>query len=336
MVVNIMDLKEYIEIQKNEFHDFYNDKNKTIVIAVKDKEGLESLYKTKYIDGFLIEEYIDTNAILVSHDNGKYELFIKGTYNQYRKRFQTFLIEKYNLDQSFKLESIINVDHLMNKKRIKDYFIRMILLPDKVNQDWGRSYENVVTQLERQKSKKSAYLLDYSIFLKAIEFSSIKKKDITADDDSVSLKAQQIIAEIEKSFGEIGPLKSYLESYYRAEINYIVRGRFYDHKADKNEISSLSDLENKESLINVMKHIIEDGVIDFGEGHYYIYRKKANCAATQIINNCLNENINTVTVKLFERSDVYSLIKIKIEYTGKNTQKLIEEMYTIDIEKCLF
>lgn len=45
---------------------------------MKDKEELEKLYKTEYIDGFLIEEYINTNTILVSHKNVKYELFIKG------------------------------------------------------------------------------------------------------------------------------------------------------------------------------------------------------------------------------------------------------------------
>lgn len=43
---------------------------------MKDNEELEKLYKTEYINGFLIEEYKDTNAILVSHKNVKYELFI--------------------------------------------------------------------------------------------------------------------------------------------------------------------------------------------------------------------------------------------------------------------
>lgn len=42
---------------------------------MKDKEELEKLYKTEYIDGFLIEEYIDTNTILVSHKNVKKEYY---------------------------------------------------------------------------------------------------------------------------------------------------------------------------------------------------------------------------------------------------------------------
>lgn len=296
-------------------------------------------------------EYIDDNSHIITYPKEKevfglptVHLYIKGTFKDYRMRFKQFLIDHYKFNPNFNLPKTEHVDHLLNKARVKDCFIRMILLPENINTAWGRSYERIVTNLEKSKVYKNMYLLDYVLVLKAIGFTFFKKKDIPQSNDGISAAASKVLQRYESVFNlKLDQRKKdILLTYFRAEIDYMVRKRFYDHQYT----GQINKELDKVQVLKYLKSILVNLMCGTS-----VYLDNHSTKSPSLINDeykCSNTkdcyNLNTFLSNLnqtFEACTVHAVLdpqtyqgylKIKIEYGCSDNFAHTEEFFCIAIE----
>lgn len=216
-----MELDDYLRIQEEEFLEYGGNVDKRILIAAKDKNCLVNFY-TNY--NSIVLEFIDLNSYVICRNDGNYELFIRGSFGGYRGRFKKFLVEYYNISKDYQLPSALNVDHLFNKIRAKNYYIRMILLDGRVNQDWGRAYEKGISKRHQGKVIRNYIFLDYATFLKCLGITSFKKSGIENEDD-ISKMANNRHYEL-KRLVDLGKNSEIIKKYFEGEINYFVNDKF--------------------------------------------------------------------------------------------------------------
>ncbi|WDL94308.1 hypothetical protein JCR32_11075 [Bacillus sp. HNR-4] len=258
-----MNLQDYLVLQQKEFHEFGLNLDKTILVAADSLESLKKFYDSKEVKS--ITEYENDQCYLVEMEKGLHHLFIKGTYTKYREMFIKFLYDKYDVPKNTVPKSL-NVDHVFNKARAKNYFIRMILLDEKSNQAWGRAYEKSMTRIDKNRGSvnKSLILLDYSVLLKILELPSFKKGNIKGNED-IKMIASEAKEELGRLFESNELSLDSIETFYRAELNQLKNGYWNDPfyiETVPFEIKLSKSSENKEfiDLINEIKRIFQSAL----------------------------------------------------------------------------
>ncbi|MGW5891974.1 hypothetical protein, partial [Priestia megaterium] len=340
----------YYRGQRNEFIEFARNENRLMLIAAQDVNGLDEFAKMTKGER---TEYIDDNSHIITYPDEKevfgcqtVHLYIKGTFKDYRTRFKQFLVEHYEFDSNFDLPVTEHVDHLLNKARVKECFIRMILLPGKINTGWGRSYERVVTNLEKSKAHKNMYLLDYVLLLKAVGLTFFKKKDILQNDNAVSVAATDTFQKYQTVFNlQLDQeKKDTLLTYFRAEINHMVRKKFYDHEGTGQINKELDKIQALKHLTSVLNNLMCNSIV-YLDNHStkspsldidsYKCSDMINCHA---LNEFLNDHVQkfeACTVHAILDSQTYiGYLKIKIEYSCSNNSAHTERTFKIAIEPC--
>ncbi|MED3977281.1 hypothetical protein P4639_28525 [Priestia megaterium] len=343
-----ININQYYKGQKNEFKEFARNENRLMLIAAEDVNDLDKF--AEMTEGERTE-YIDDNSHIITYPNEKgvfgrptVHLYIKGTFKDYRPRFEQFLIEHYEFDSNFNLPKIEHVDHLLNKTRVKECFIRMILLPGNINTAWGRSYERIVTNLEKSKVYKNMYLLDYVLLLKATGLAFFKKKDIPRNNNGISAAASKTLQRYQSVFNlklDQGK-KDTLLTYFRAEINYMVRKRFYDHQ----HIGQINKELDKVQVLKHLKSVLGDltyGAPVYLDNHStkspsldndkYKCSNITDCHNLNALLNNPNQTFEACTVHAVLDPQTYKgHLKIKIEYGCSDKFVYAEGFFKIAIE----
>jgi len=323
-----MNIDEYLKIQNDEFVNFIKDPKKIILVATESPESLLSFYED--YNG-QVERYKDDNSYVVKRSDGHYELFILGSYPYYRKRFRAFLTEYYQIPKDFKLVKALNVDHVFNKDRAKDYFIRMILLDGKVNSEWGRAYEKVSSNLDRKFNVKlkQHMLLDYSVLLKILKFDSFKKGDV-ADINDIERIAELTF---KKLFSFAGPdaLTDNVKTFYRAEINRLANEVWNDPSHIETEEIGL-EVDNVMDLARFLENLVRGNPIDLNdvdfEGKYIAPTPEVQTLCFEIINNLID--VTEIDWKIYVRNRVISSMVIRLYYADKDAIRFDVELRRID------
>lgn len=277
-----MNIDDYLKIQEEEFMEFGRDIRKIILVAAKNVNSLKSFYD-RY--GAEVIEYIDSKSYVVKREDGNFELFILGSCKQYRKRFEQFLVDYYDIPKTYKLPAVLNVDHVFNKERAKNYYIRMILLDEKANKAWGRAYEKTSSSLDKASNNlttKDFVLLDYCVFLKILEFPSLKKGDIKSSED-ISKIAEESFSRLENLFGS-ELLSEPIKAFYRAEINRLVTGVWQDPEYKPTKILSYDDTDKLQDLKETIICLLKSN--SFGIDDEDIIEGKYICANTSDKEKC--------------------------------------------------
>lgn len=347
-----INIEQYYKEQRDEFKEFSRDHKKLMLIAARNTNALD---KFAAMTGGIRTEFKDGNSHIITYTNKLnslgdpvIHLYIKGTFPNYRARFQDFLIQHYKFDNDFNLDKSDHADHLFNKARAKQCFIRMILLPGNINTGWGRSYERIVTNLEKKKEYKDMYLLDYVLLLKAVGFTFFKKKDISDNDTGISEAANKALEKYKSAFQGLGEsYDSILLTYFRAEINYMVRKRFYDHeyvnKINK-ELNRFKGSDDSERLNDLRSSLL----LKLKSGHEVILDDYSNkyppmdesykcidipsCESLYDFLNDHNKKFGNFTVRAFINQQTFKgVLRIKIECLNKLED--LEEVFWIEIER---
>ncbi|MDQ0233090.1 hypothetical protein [Metabacillus malikii] len=331
-----MTIDEYLKLQEQEFHEFGRNIEKLILVAADSFDTLKNFYEPM---GATVNPYKDNESYIVEKNNGECHLFIKGSNLQYRKRFIDFLNVKYNVPKDT-VPSSLNVDHVFNKERAKDYFIRMILLDEKSNQAWGRAYEKSMTRIDKYKdsAKKAMILLDYSVFLKILELPSFKKGNIKGKDD-IQRIANEARQELEKLFGaDIIPL-DVVETFYRAEVNQLKYGYWNVPFYIKAKHFNLTVLKQPykgrfQFIMQEIKSIFESVlknqfVVDFKESLSELDTHKYLIISSLAINrgNVIVKEIGDVSNHLLSNIDEAIELDWEIKVRNKLVQTMIIRVY---------
>jgi len=329
-----ININDYIKSQEDEFLEFGKDLNKKILIAAKDENVVKQYAQGSSVNGKVVQ-FKSNDSFFIEYPDGIKHLYIKGNFPEYRKRFQLFLSQEYNVQDASSLEPVEQVDHLYNKKRMPDYFIRMILLPQTTNRAWGSSYEQVVTNLEADKIKKPMYFLDYALLFKALLHKPWKKTEIKQKIKNglnnkvevISKYASDTIDEFKKN---IGPLdlthRKILETYARAEIHYVIGGKFFDVKHSLESLAQpLADIEHTGGLLTLLANM--NSVVGFQtleytrknfsslKGGYDKYKclKEENDKCKEILESIYSyPNKTPASVHIINNGELFATLEIKI------------------------
>ncbi len=232
-----------------------------------------------------------------------------------------FLKQYYKLEPDYKLPSSLNVDHVFNKERAKNFYIRMILLDEKINKDWGRAYERLFSTLDKKnkyKNSKQYLLLDYSILLKVLEFKSFKKGDIVEKYDILKL-AEDYACKLKSLFALDIPYE-FIQKFYRVEINRLLTGCWNDpiEKSIKKVAIAYSFEDKKEYLKIISTCFSKDRIIDICgfDGRYFYKSDLDKNKCLEILGNldsakCIDyellitgNRINSMIVRLYFESNL--------------------------------
>lgn len=249
-----MDIKKYLEFQRNEFIQYLVDDSIDIIIAIKD---IETLYK--YCSNFEIscKKFIDDKSYVIDKGDGRYELLVKGNFQGYRLRFKKFLQQFYEIpkDDTLYKKLNLNVDHVYNKERAGDFFVRLVLLEGKINQSWGNSYERIYTKQYKSNNcekYKDIILLDYATVLKLLKFQPFEKKKIRSDEDIVTL-AEYYYLNLEELTNKNLNF-TMIKSFFRAELNYLKNNVWNDPlEVQFNNVDIIS-LDPKLAFLQLEEH----------------------------------------------------------------------------------
>ncbi|MEN3156683.1 hypothetical protein [Priestia aryabhattai] len=230
-----MTLKNYLADQKKHFVEFIKDPNQQVVVAGT-LAALERYYRGLNIE---LQEFCDEKSYYIKNSQGFYELFIKANYKSYRKRYIKFLKDVIGISQPA-LPSSLHVDHLFSKSSIpvssknpkstkkpkrllNHYYIRMILLEGTANMDWGRNYEK-----SPHPTQKQLMFLSYSLVLKALEFSAVKKSGPYRRGSQINVLVDQTLIKLQKDIKyTLPPVDKYtMGEFFKSEINGLVNGKF--------------------------------------------------------------------------------------------------------------
>ncbi|OLS38890.1 hypothetical protein BTR22_04360 [Alkalihalophilus pseudofirmus] len=208
-----MEIEKFLDDQTSEIIEKFKGHPLNFLVAASSFKEME-----KYANrtGGKIEKFGRVSYI-VTTESGNYELFTKAKSPSYRKIFKRFIECKYS--KPFKIPKEIEVDHLYNKKRFPDHYVRLLLLPRNINGDWGRFTERQLTFMEKVNGGKSEYYLDYLIFLKAVQYEPYMQN---IEINTYVSKAINYMQEKELLGNETTQVKYYLNS----ELTYIVTGEF--------------------------------------------------------------------------------------------------------------
>jgi len=163
--------EEYLEKQTEELVKQFRGEL-DFPVAADNEEVLENY--AKRING-KVERLEKYEQAIVINTGDRFELFVKADEKQYRAIFKEYLARYYNCSDDLPRE--YHVDHLYNKKRFQDKYIRLILLPATINSSWGSNIEKHLTRLDSGKNRKKEYYMDYFTFLKAILFRAAKTSE---------------------------------------------------------------------------------------------------------------------------------------------------------------
>lgn len=257
------------------YRTYYNTQNQSIkeqfldfptnfVVAAKSSLELDSY--AKRINAKLLE--FGSNAFIIEKNNGINELFVWGSCRQYRNIFRKFL-SFYNF-KDFPQEHVIpfhwHIDHIYNKARFKDYYLRVILLENKINRSWGTNVESKLTKIEKDKEdKRKIYFLDYITFFKILGYSPIDKNG-NVDEYAISIFNELL----NNGSCQIG-MKSEILKGIRALLNYITEGVFYDKKSKPNlavPICCYEFLVCEDSLKFLSSLFLRDNIFIIIKDHY--------------------------------------------------------------------
>lgn len=330
-----MKLEDYLVLQKKEFLEFGNDLKKIILVAAETIEDLKD-----YSDQIeaTVEQFKDNNSYVVKLKDGSLQLFIKGSYESYRDRFKDFLFEKYQIPKN-SVPKELNVDHVFNKGRAIDYYIRMILLDKTANQAWGRAYEKSMTQRRRSSSNNRLLFLDYSVFLKILELPSFKKgrKKVGKYSEEemkqlIQEKAQDARVGLEKIFGTTSMNMEIIEQFYRAEFNEIINGVWADPSyvsPNQYEITTSVFKDEHfsyvvEDLQNTFKNLVK-GSLTFSENtEMNVEQHTYECTRATLFNagRMIDSSIQSVCNDLLSRINE----AIELEWTINARNNAIENM----------
>jgi Uri superfamily endonuclease len=215
--------RNYYNIQNQSIKEQFLDSPINFVVAAKSSAELDNY--AKRVNGRLVK--FDSNSFIVEKNNGINEIFVLGSCGQYRNIFRRFLTycDPIDFPQEHVLPSHWHIDHIYNKARFKEYYLRIILLENKINRSWGANVESKLTRLEKDKEdKREVYFLDYITFFKIIGFSPIDKND-NVDEYAISVFNELL------NIGDCqAEMKSEVLKGIRALLNYILEGVFYDKK----------------------------------------------------------------------------------------------------------
>lgn len=203
-----MTLEQFLQKQTQEIIEKFKLHPLDFIVAAS-SDGQLKRYTNRI--GGTIEKF-GRKSYIVTTKEGSLELFTAASSKSYRNIFKRFI--KKNIKGSFVIPEDIEVDHLYNKKRFPNHFVRLLLLPRKVNGEWGQYTEKQLTFMEKVLGKKTEYYLDYLIFLKAVQFKAyktnvdikkyvseaihlMKNNDLLVDEETTAIVHQYLLSEIQ-------------------------------------------------------------------------------------------------------------------------------------------
>ncbi|MED0998351.1 hypothetical protein P4T34_23330 [Bacillus mobilis] len=210
-----MTLEKFLQDQTEEIIEKFKEHPLDFLVAASSYEQIKS-----YADrtGGTIEKFGRVSYI-VTTSGGKYELFTKASSRSYRNIFKRLIQRKYQ--NPFEIPTIVEVDHLYNKKRFPNHFVRLLLLPREFNGEWGQYTEKQLTFMEKFQGRKVEYYLDYLIFLKAVQYNAYKKEIDIEDYVSNAIFYMQ-----NEGLLVDNVTKNIVQQYLLSELKYIVTGKF--------------------------------------------------------------------------------------------------------------
>lgn len=316
-----MNLNNYFKIQNDELEKLGKELDVEILAAVKNGESLEKYYKKKNCD---VKKYQDNNSYVIDRGDGTYELFVLGSYPKYRKRFEDFLKEFYRFPQDFKLPRDINVDHVFNKERAKEYFIRMMLLEEKNNKSWGASYEKINTQLDHRYKRVNGteyIFLDYAVFMKMLGIYPIKKGSVNNVEDIVAITNDYYRILVEEMGFLI--LEEPFKRFIRAEFNFVLRGIWRDplENSYMTTIKYYDHADRKKVLFEDLEAVLEVSYKYFYKN--YIFSSEEDKLYCQVILSDLDSAVDIRFGMIINCEDPQKLIgfKVSLEFNDINLNK---------------
>ncbi|MCZ2258080.1 hypothetical protein [Sporosarcina sp. G11-34] len=317
-----MNLEKYLELQNKEFEEFIYDSSKQILLAAETEEDLIDFYRRR---GETVKKYKDDGQSFIAvTKNSEVHLFIKDSNRSYRSIFKDFLFDRFGVPKE-SIKSELNVDHVFNKARAKSYFIRMILLDEKVNKQWGRAYESVITKIENtiMSSKKRLVLLDYSLLLKVIGFDSPKKSQIKNDNDIIQI-SNAIKKKLDNKYPDNSIEKYSLEVFLRAELNLLKNKKwrnptYLESKQLEYKLTAQNDtaeIHNIRETFHYLSLVSYEPIVDIFGDEIEIYGAEL-CNSGQIISRDIKDIIDHILNYLEYATEVL------IRFIEKN-RKLIE------------
>jgi hypothetical protein len=324
-----VEIEDYLKIQEEEFLEFLRNLDIEILIAAKDINCLIDFYSDYNAK---IVEFVDSNSYVICRNDGNYELFIKGSFSAYRERFKKFLIKYCGISKGYELPSYLNVDHVLNKGRAKNHYIKMILLDERVNQDWGRAYEKGISKRYEGKFIRDYIRLDYVTLLKCLSFPAFKKYEIKDVEDIPKIAEQRLLELL--NYADLGKNSELILGYFRAEINYLVNGTWRDTESNYSEIDTYSELDKYEVLTNALVNLSQHKVFKysrpiFAEGSYK-YLSGSDKEKCSDILSVIGEATDLNWV-LFANKKTLKLMKINLYFKGN----VEEKSYFINMKKSL-
>ncbi|KOS64448.1 hypothetical protein AN161_02525 [Lysinibacillus sp. FJAT-14222] len=261
----------------------------------------------------------------------------------YRDRFKNFLFEKYQIPLN-SVPKELNVDHVFNKGRAINYYIRMILLDETANQAWGRAYEKSMTQRRKNSRNNRLLFLDYSIFLKILELPSFKKgrKKVGKYNEEemkqlIQEKAQAARIGLEKIFGTTSMNMEIIEQFYRAEFNQIINGfwsdplyvnpNLYDITTSVYEDEHFSYVV--EDLQNTIGNLVQGSLTFSANAEMNVEQRTYECTRAQLLNagRIIDNSIQSVCNDLLSRINEAIEIEWRINARNNAIENMIIRLY---------
>lgn len=319
-----MDIEDYLKIQNDEFIDFIKDPKKIILVATESAESLKSFYE--YYNG-QVEEYKNKKSYVVKRSDGLHELFILGSDGSYKEKFRAFLTDYYHIPQDYVLDENLHVDHVFNKKRAEDYFIRMILLDKSANRAWGQSYEKVSSRLDRESGvkRKQHILLDYTVILKILEFEPFLKGNIK-DKSDIEKIAETTFDKLSALAGPDALIES-VRTFYRNENNRLVNEVWIDPSHIEVE-EIVFDVDSVMDLAKFLEKMIEGYPIDFLtediDGNYIALNSDVQTQCFEILTKLFD--LTEIDWVVHVKNKVLTSMVIGLYYANKEALRYVLEL----------